>query len=56
MLLCTVFQNYIYQNVYKDSVNLTITATGQKSEKALANHIRIRNILVNGAEYDFTKI
>ncbi len=56
VLLCTVFQNYIYQNVYKDSVNLTITATGQKSEKALANHIRIRNILVNGAEYDFTKI
>lgn len=56
VLLTTIFQNFIYENVYKNNVSLTITATGQKNEKALASNVRIRDIFVNGSEYDFTKI
>ena len=55
-MLTTIFQNFIYENVYKNNVSLTITATGQKNEKALASNVRIRDIFVNGSEYDFTKI
>ena len=49
VLLTTIFQNFIYENVYKNNVSLTITATGQKNEKALASNVRIRDIFVNGS-------
>lgn len=56
VLVSITFQSQIYRNVYLDEAELTITATSEKNEDALANNVRIRNILVNGRNYDFTKI
>lgn len=56
IVIFTVFQNAVYKNVYDKEVVLTVTATGEKGSRALANNVRITNINVNGTDYDFSDI
>lgn len=51
----TVFQNVVYDNVYEEEAKLTITATGEKSKRALSTNVRVIDIYVNGAEYDLSQ-
>lgn len=46
----------LYFNTLNQDVQLTITATAEKNESALANNIRISHIKVNGRSIDLSKI
>lgn len=56
IIVFTVFQNVVYENVYDDEAILTITATGEKSKRALSDNIRITDIVLNGISYDLSDI
>lgn len=56
IIVFTVFQNAVYKYVYNEKAVLTITATGEKGRRALANNVRITGITVNGTGYDFSDI
>lgn len=55
IIVFTAFQNVIYDNVYDKEAKLTITATGDKSRRALSTNVRVIDIYVNGAEYDLSQ-
>ena len=55
IILFTAFQNIVYKSVYKDNTVLTITATGEKCEAALADNVRINEIYVNNVRYDLSQ-
>ncbi len=56
IVIFTVFQNLVYKNIYDEKAVLTITATGEKGSRALANNVRITGITINGDGYDFSDI
>lgn len=56
VIVFTALKKPVFDSLYKESAELTINATAQKSSKALANNIRITNIFVNGVSYDLSEI
>lgn len=56
VIVFTALQQPVFNNLYMKNAELTINATAEKSGRALADNVRITNIIVNGANYDLSEI
>lgn len=52
----TALQTPVFNNIYQENLDLTITATGEKDKDSLANNVRITDIILNGISYELLDV